>query len=212
MIGRANIAGDLRTLAFFASGYNNRGLANTGRSVYALDALTGAHLARWDFEEIEASGSNDDMTGTEYGGTLKNVIAIAAGILDGLELGTNAKSALMVRGQVENMRFALRFGAKPETLWGLAGMGDLITTCSSVMSRNYHVGSNLAKGKTLKEILADMTAVAEGVETSKLIHEIAQREGLDMPVTAQVHAVLFEDKPVREALAYLMSRELKAEH
>ncbi|MCB1174456.1 MAG: NAD(P)-dependent glycerol-3-phosphate dehydrogenase [Leptospiraceae bacterium] len=156
--------------------------------------------------------TNTDVVGTELGGTLKNIIAIAAGIIDGLELGDNARSALMVRAMVEIIRFGSRFGARPETFYGLAGMGDLITTCSSVMSRNHFVGENLAKGKTLKQILSEMTAVAEGVETTRLVHAIARQEGLDMPVTAQVHAILFEDKPVKQAILDLMTRELKSEH
>ena len=155
--------------------------------------------------------TNSDVIGTELGGTLKNIIAIAAGSVDGLELGDNAKSALMVRGMVEIVRFGVHHGAKPETFYGLAGMGDLITTCSSVMSRNHFVGESLAKGKTLKEILDSMTAVAEGVETTRLVHDIAQKEGLYMPMTEQIHAVLFEGKPVTDAIENLMSRELKAE-
>ncbi len=156
--------------------------------------------------------TNDDMIGTELGGTLKNIIAIAAGIVDGLALGDNARSALMVRGMAEMIRFGGHFGAKPETFFGLAGMGDLITTCSSVMSRNHSVGENLAKGKKLSEILAGMSAVAEGVETAKLVHGIAQTEGLVMPVTEQVYRILFEDKPVQEAIRDLMTRDLKAEN
>ena len=156
--------------------------------------------------------TNTDVTGTEIGGTLKNIIAIAAGIIDGLGLGDNTRSALMVRALVEIIRFGNRFGARTETFYGLAGMGDLITTCSSVMSRNHHVGEHLAKGRTLKEILADMTAVAEGVETTRLVHEIAKRDGIEMPVTEQVYAVLFEDKPVKQAIFDLMTRDLKAEH
>jgi glycerol-3-phosphate dehydrogenase (NAD(P)+) len=155
--------------------------------------------------------TNTDMAASEIGGTLKNVIAIAAGIVDGLELGDNAKSALMVRGMVEIVRFGAHFGAKAEAFYGLAGMGDLITTCSSKMSRNHFVGENLAKGKTLSEILSGMTAVAEGVEAAKHVHEIALKENISMPVTAQVYAILFEDKPVKQAISDLMTRDLKAE-
>jgi glycerol-3-phosphate dehydrogenase (NAD(P)+) len=142
---------------------------------------------------------------------LKNIIAIAAGIVDGLALGDNTKAALMVRGMVEIIRFGTHFGAKPETFYGLAGMGDLITTCNSLMSRNHYVGENLAKGKILADILAGMSAVAEGVEAAHLVHEIAEREGLEMPVTAQVYAILFKDKPVEQAIYDLMTRDLKAE-
>lgn len=155
--------------------------------------------------------TNNDIAGAEFGGTLKNIIAIAAGIVDGLSLGDNTKAALMVRGMVEIIRFGTHFGARPETFYGLAGMGDLITTCNSLMSRNHYVGENLAKGKKLADILAGMSAVAEGVEAAHLVHEIAAREGLEMPVTAQVHAVLFQDKPVQQAILDLMTRDLKAE-
>lgn len=155
--------------------------------------------------------TNEDVIGTELGGTLKNIIAIAGGIVDGLELGDNARSALMVRGMVEMIRFGKRYGAQEQTFYGLAGMGDLITTCSSVMSRNHFVGESLAKGQSLAEILDGMSAVAEGVETARLIHEIAQAEGIPMPVTEQVYRILFEDKPVKEAITDLMTRELKSE-
>lgn len=156
--------------------------------------------------------TNTDVVGTELGGTLKNIVAIAAGILDGLELGDNAKSALMVRAMVEIIRFGVSYGARMETFYGLAGMGDLITTCSSPMSRNHTVGTKLAEGKNLEQILGEMTAVAEGVETCRMIHARALELGIDMPVTAQVHAVLFENKPVRQALTDLMTRDLKSEY
>lgn len=156
--------------------------------------------------------TNTDVTGTELGGTLKNIIAIAAGIVDGLELGDNTRSALMVRALVEIIRFGTHFGARPETFYGLAGMGDLITTCSSVLSRNHYVGEQLAKGQSADEILSGMTAVAEGVETTRLIRGIAVRAGIDMPVTEQVYQILFENKPVATAIHDLMTRDLKAEH
>lgn len=146
-----------------------------------------------------------------YAETLRKLTPLL-GIVDGLALGDNARSALMVRGMAEMIRFGRHFGAKSETFFGLAGMGDLITTCSSVMSRNHSVGENLAKGKKLSEILGGMTAVAEGVETAKLVHGIAQKEGLVMPVTEQVYRILFEDKPVQEAIRDLMTRDLKAEN
>jgi len=155
--------------------------------------------------------TNDDIIGAEIGGTLKNIIAIAAGIVDGLQLGDNARSSLMVRGMAEIIRFGTHFGAKPDTFFGLAGMGDLITTCSSVMSRNHYVGENLAKGRKLSEILAGMTAVAEGVETAKHVRELAIKENIVMPVTEQVYQVLFEDKPVQQAILDLMTRDLKSE-
>jgi glycerol-3-phosphate dehydrogenase (NAD(P)+) len=117
----------------------------------------------------------------------------------------------MVRGIVEISRFAIRFGAIPETFYGLAGIGDLITTCSSTLSRNHFVGENLGKGKKLKEILQQMTAIAEGVKTTRLVYPLAKKEGIDMPVTEQVYKVLFDDKPVSQAIKDLMSRNPKAE-
>ncbi|MEQ9364683.1 MAG: NAD(P)H-dependent glycerol-3-phosphate dehydrogenase [Leptospirales bacterium] len=156
--------------------------------------------------------TNTDVTGTELGGTLKNIIAIAAGIVDGLELGDNTRSALMVRALVEIIRFGTHFGARAETFYGLAGMGDLITTCSSVLSRNHYVGEHLARGQSPEEILSGMTAVAEGVETTRLIRGVAAEAGIDMPVTEQVYQILFENKPVQTAIYDLMTRDLKAEH
>ncbi|MFC1584674.1 NAD(P)H-dependent glycerol-3-phosphate dehydrogenase, partial [Fibrobacterota bacterium] len=155
--------------------------------------------------------TNTDVIGTELGGILKNIIAIAGGIIDGMELGDNAKSAVMVRGLVEISRFAVNFGAKPETFNGLAGMGDLITTCSSTLSRNHYVGEHLGKGMKLSEILPRMEAVAEGVRTTRLIYRMAKEAGIEMPVTEQVYQVLFEDKPVRKAIEDLMSRDIRPE-
>lgn len=155
--------------------------------------------------------TNNDVIGTELGGTLKNIIAIAAGIIDGLNLGDNAKSAIMVRGIVEMSKLAVKMGARQETLFGLTGMGDLITTCSSELSRNHFVGSQLAKGKKLTEILKGMKAVAEGVNTAKAAHELAKKYKVAMPVTEQMYLIMFENKNIPEALKDLMSRDLKAE-
>ncbi len=155
--------------------------------------------------------TNNDVSGTEWGGTLKNIYAIAAGIIDGLDLGSNAKSAIMVRGLVEMIRFAENFGARKETLYGLAGMGDLITTCSSQMSRNHFVGECLGKGEKLQDILKKMTAVSEGVSTCQHVYHLAQKHKIEMPVTEKIYQVLFEDKPVDMAISELMSRESKSE-
>lgn len=155
---------------------------------------------------------NTDVIGTEYGGTLKNVIAIAAGIIDGLQLGDNTKAALMVRGMVEMTRLAVTLGAKAETLMGLTGMGDLITTCSSALSRNHTVGEKLATGKTIKEILKEMKAVAEGVATTKAAYALAQKYQVEMPITEQMYLVLYKDKSITEALQALMTRSPKAEY
>jgi glycerol-3-phosphate dehydrogenase (NAD(P)+) len=150
--------------------------------------------------------TNVDIIGVELAAALKNVIAIAAGICDGLGYGDNAKSALMTRGLVEMTRFGTSFGALPQTFAGLAGMGDLITTCASPYSRNRKVGERLGAGETLDQILQSMDAVAEGVWTTRSVHELAEQQGLDMPITAEVFRVLFEGKPALEATDSLMMR------
>ncbi|GBR73834.1 glycerol-3-phosphate dehydrogenase [Candidatus Termititenax aidoneus] len=155
--------------------------------------------------------TNNDVIGTEYGGTLKNIIAIAAGIVDGLQLGNNTKAALLVRGMVEIAKLTITLGGKSETIFGLTGMGDLITTCSSTLSRNHTVGERLAQGQKLAEILQNLKAVAEGVPTTKLAYALAQKTGTPMPLTEQMYGILYENKPIREAVAALMSRDLKAE-
>ena len=151
--------------------------------------------------------TNNDALGAEYAGALKNVIAIAAGISDGLELGDNAKSALLVRGMVEIARFACARGAKPETFFGLAGVGDLATTCFSRHSRNRAVGEALGRGRKLADVLASTRTVAEGVYTTQaLFGPEADLGDLPMPIAAQVHAVLFRGKDPREAVLELMTR------
>ena len=157
--------------------------------------------------------TSDDPVGVELGGALKNIIAIAAGICDGLELGSNAKAALVTRGLVEIMRLGVAMGARPETFAGLAGLGDLVTTCTSTLSRNHHVGEEIGRGRSLEDILEDMGRIeAEGVETTRGVVTLADRHGVEMPITREVYAVLFEGKPAPDALADLMSRRPKAEH
>ena len=156
--------------------------------------------------------TNDDVAGVELGGALKNITAIAAGICDGLELGSNAKAALVTRGLVEMTRLGVALGARAETFAGLAGLGDLVTTCASPLSRNHHVGEEIGRGRRLEEVLAEMGgACAEGVETTRSVVALAAREGVEMPITQEVYAVLFEGKPAPDALADLMSRRPKAE-
>ena len=157
--------------------------------------------------------TNDDPTGVELGGALKNVIAIAAGICDGLELGSNAKAALVTRGLVEMTRLGAAMGARRETFTGLAGLGDLVTTCASALSRNHHVGQEIGRGRSLKDVLDEMgRAEAEGVQTTRSAAALAQRHGVEMPITQEIHAVLFEGKPAPDALADLMSRAPKKEN
>ena len=157
------------------------------------------------------SYTSTDVVGVELGGALKNVMAIAAGMAVGLGLGHNATAALITRGLAEMARLGVQLGANPLTLSGLAGMGDLILTCTGGLSRNRHVGVELGKGRALADVLAEMTMIAEGVETTRAAHALARRADIEMPIVAAVHDVLFEDLPARDALESLMTREPKAE-
>ncbi|MAQ17543.1 MAG: glycerol-3-phosphate dehydrogenase [Sandaracinus sp.] len=152
-----------------------------------------------------------DVIGVEVGGALKNVIAIAAGVADGMGLGHNTRAALITRGLAELSRLAMKLGADPLTLAGLSGMGDLVLTCTGDLSRNRRVGMGLGRGQKLAEILDELGMVAEGVKTAKSAHELATRRDVEMPITDEIHAILYEDKPAREALVALMTRPLKDE-
>lgn len=153
----------------------------------------------------------EDVVGLEVGGALKNVMAIACGCADGLGLGLNTRAALITRGLAEMTRLAVRMGADPLTLAGLGGMGDLVLTCTGDLSRNRRVGIGLGKGKRLRELLEEMGQVAEGVKTTESACALAEREGVEMPITEQVGLILREDKPVREVVLELMRRGLKPE-
>ncbi len=155
--------------------------------------------------------SSDDLVGVELGGALKNIIALGVGVNDGLGYGDNAKATFMTRGLAEMSRLAVAAGANPLTLAGLTGLGDLIATCSSSLSRNRTLGLELAAGKTLEEALAARKSVTEGVATSRAALELAENLGVELPITAQIAQVLFEGKPVREAVASLMERDLRRE-
>jgi len=155
--------------------------------------------------------TNPDVIGVELAGAMKNVIAIAAGIVDGLGAGNNAKAALVTRGLVEITRLGVAMGASPETFGGLAGIGDLITTCVSPEGRNRTVGERIGKGRKLKEILAAMDSVAEGVPTTRSVMALARQYRVEMPITEAVHATLFEDKDVLRALSELMTRQPRPE-
>lgn len=150
--------------------------------------------------------SSDDLIGVELAGALKNVIALGAGIADGLELGDNAKSALITRGLAEITRLGVALGAQPMTFAGLAGMGDLVATCASPLSRNHYVGEQLGRGHRLEEILEGMPHVAEGVWTTRAALNLAQRHGVEMPITEQMHSVLFEGADPQTAVMRLMER------
>ena len=155
--------------------------------------------------------TGDDLVGTELGGSLKNVIAIASGICDGLNLGDNAKGALLTRGLAEMVRLGEKLGANPLTFAGLSGMGDLITTCLSKYSRNRYVGEQIGRGKTLKATLEGMVMVAEGVKTTKSAYDLCMKHKVEMPITRQVYRILYENLEPGKALAELMTREPKSE-
>ena len=156
--------------------------------------------------------TNADVVGTEVGGSVKNVMAIAAGMTAGLGFGANSVAALITRGLAEITRLARREGAQMETLMGLAGLGDLVLTCTGQLSRNRFVGEELGKGRTLEEITSEMSEVAEGINTTRAVKKLADRTGLEMPITNEVNAVLYDGKPARDAVAELMSRPLREEN
>ena len=153
----------------------------------------------------------DDVLGVELGGTFKNVIALAAGLCDGAGLGDNARAGLITRGLAEISRLAMALGAHPATLSGLAGVGDLVLTCTGGLSRNRRVGIALGQGRKLQEILDEMGMVAEGVKNTKSAYKLAQQTKVDMPLVETMHAILYEGLDVRDAVGALMSRELKSE-
>lgn len=155
--------------------------------------------------------TSSDVKGVELGGSLKNVMAIAAGVVEGLGYGNNTRAALITRGLAEMTRLGLALGADPRTLAGLAGVGDLILTCTGALSRNRGLGEELGRGRTLDEVLAEMTMVAEGVRTAQSARALSRREGIEMPIVEEVYALLFEGRSARQALENLMLRDPKPE-
>lgn len=155
--------------------------------------------------------SSTDIVGVEIGGSIKNVIAIAAGICDGAGFGDNTKAALLTRAVVEIGRLGQEMGARPETFSGLSGIGDLIVTCMSKHSRNRYVGEQIGAGKSLDDVLGEMTMVAEGVKTTRSVHQLSEKLGVEMPICEQVYQVLFHGKRPRDGMAELMSRDPKEE-
>lgn len=155
--------------------------------------------------------SSLDILGVELGGALKNIIAIGAGVSDGVKFGDNTKAAIMTRGIAEISKVGVALGAKPETFWGLSGIGDLIVTCSSKHSRNRYVGEKIGQGMKLKEVLNSMSAVAEGVETCRSTYKLAQKHKIEVPITTEVYKILFEDKDPVKATNDLMTRDIKME-
>lgn len=155
--------------------------------------------------------TNPDYRGVELGGAIKNIIAIAAGISDGLGFGSNARAALITRGLAEMSRLGAAMGAKPATFMGLSGMGDLVLTCTGELSRNRQVGLRLGKGQKLLDILSQMKMVAEGVKTTEAVHDLGQKLKVELPITDQVYEVLYQGKDPEQAVRELMTRELKQE-
>ncbi|MBK7355364.1 NAD(P)H-dependent glycerol-3-phosphate dehydrogenase [Propionivibrio sp.] len=178
-------------------------------------ASRNAEFARRTALELHSSRlriyANDDLSGAEVGGAVKNVMAIATGICDGLGLGHNARAALMTRGLAEIARLGVALGGQPNTFMGLAGMGDLLLTCTGDLSRNRQVGLALAAGRKLPQILADLGHVAEGVSTAREVLRLAGQIGIDMPITQAVDAILHHDVPAAEAVEQLLSRDPRPE-
>ena len=156
--------------------------------------------------------TNDDVTGVELAGALKNVMAVATGIAEGLELGLNSRAALITRGLAEMTRLGVALGARAATFAGLAGMGDLVLTCTGALSRNRAVGIELGKGRSLQQATAGRDSVAEGVRNAESAHQLAQRHGVDMPIVHAVYRILFEGYRAHAAIGELMGRELRSEH
>lgn len=181
-------------------------------TVIACENETAAEAVQHIFasENFRTYRSTDPL-GAELGGTLKNVIAIAVGVCEGLNLGANARSALITRALPEVMRVGTHLGGQPETFLGLSGLGDMLATCTSSLSRNYRVGYGLAQGKSLDQILDELGSTAEGVNTAKVLMTIAQREQVSAPISQQVYRLLKGDISAEEAVAELMERKLKAE-
>ncbi len=156
--------------------------------------------------------TSDDTVGVELAGAVKNVIAIAAGVSDSLQFGSNSIAALVTRGIAEMTRIGVQLGARKETFAGLAGIGDLVLTCTGKLSRNHFIGMELGKGKCLEEIVSSMKMVAEGITTTLSVHQLANREKVEMPICEQVYQVLYKNKDPKKVLQNLMSRKLKSEH
>lgn len=197
------------------SGPNLAGEILAGKPAASVVGCESIEVASWLQTRLSAPNlrlySNADLIGVELGGTLKNIIAIAAGVSDGLHLGANAKAALLTRGLAEMTRLAVGLGAKPQTLAGLAGMGDLLATAAGESSRNYRLGMELAKGRTTQAILNELQVAVEGVPTAEAVCELSLRLGLDLPIAAQVEATLKGKSSPDRAIMTLMSRPLASE-
>jgi len=183
----------------------------TAMTIAANDESFARELARSISSGTFRAYTSDDIVGVEVGGAVKNVLAIGAGMSDGLGFGANTRIALINRGLVEMMRLGVALGAKKETFMGLAGMGDLVLTCTDNLSRNRRMGLALAAGKTVEEAQNEIRQVVEGVLAARAVHEVAEKLGIEMPICHQVYRILYEGASPREAVEALMSRELKSE-
>ncbi len=183
----------------------------TAMTIAANDESFARDLARSISSGTFRAYTSDDIIGVEVGGAVKNVLAIGAGMSDGLGFGANTRIALINRGLVEMMRLGVALGAKKETFMGLAGMGDLVLTCTDNLSRNRRMGLALAAGKTVEEAQNEIRQVVEGVLAARAVHEVAGKLGIEMPICHQVYRILYESASPREAVEALMSRELKSE-
>lgn len=188
----------------------SRGLPTTV-SLGCADKKLGKQLQELFSTDTFRVYTNEDYKGVELGGALKNVMAIAAGMADGLGFGHDARAALITRGLAEMSRLGKVMGAKPKTFMGLSGMGDLVLTCTGDLSRNRQVGMKLGQGRKLKDILAETKTVAEGVRTTESVYQLARKHGVELPLTEQVYRILYEDKDPAQAVRDLMTRELKGE-
>lgn len=186
-----------------------------GKAAAAVIAMVDATIAK-ELQQIFSSGlfrvyTNDDVIGCELGGALKNIIAIATGMGDGANAGDNTQAATITRGLSELTRLGVAMGGKRSTFAGLAGMGDLVATCSSAKSRNHHVGFQLGKGKKIEEIIEEMNEVAEGVKTAKVVMELAKEYDVEMPISMEVYKVLYEGNTVNDAFRGLIMRSVGSE-
>lgn len=187
-----------------------------GKPTAASVACEDEEVAKYVQEKLNVTNrfrlyTNTDVIGVELGGSLKNVIAIASGFAHSMGLGDNCMGTLLTRGMAEIVRVSVKLGAKPSTLYGLSGMGDLIATCSSPMSRNYTVGSMLGKGKKIDDILSELGSVAEGVKTSKAVCDLAKKLGEEVPVSSAIYEAVYTDITPEQVLSKLMNRKLKGE-
>ena len=183
----------------------------TAMTIASSDDDFARHLAEAISSDNFRAYTSDDIIGVEVGGAVKNALAIGAGMSDGLGFGANTRIALINRGLVELMRLGVALGAKKETFMGLAGMGDLVLTCTDNLSRNRRMGLGLAAGKTVEEMQEEIGQVVEGVKAAKAVHEVAEKLGIEMPIVNVVYRILYEDLSPREAVSALMKRQLKPE-